>query len=332
MTQPAARDGAEPFFLGIDGGGSKTLAVIVDARGQERGRALAGSSNHAAVGVEAALAELRAAAEQATLAAGCRLPVKAAWLGLAGVDRPSDQRLLLPLLQPLAESMRLTNDAELLLSALGDAVGVALVSGTGSICLGRDTHSATARAGGWGHILGDEGSGYDIGRQALQAAIRAADGRGEATILLERIMSHWSLERPDDMVGRVYNNDDEKATIARLSSLVFQAAHDGDRVARQIAQHAAEELALAVVTVSSALDFSGGRVSLALGGGLLIHETSLQGQVLQRIRRHQPLEHVAVVEQPALSGARAAVHLQAAGAWATAPANTLHPREASKHV
>ncbi|HEY7357875.1 MAG TPA: BadF/BadG/BcrA/BcrD ATPase family protein, partial [Ktedonobacterales bacterium] len=129
MTQPAARDGAGPLFLGIDGGGSKTLAVIVDAQGQERGRALAASSNYQAVGIEPALAALHAAAEQAARAAGGALPVKAAWLGLAGVDRPADQRLLLPRLHALAATTRLTNDAELLLSALDDAVGVALVAG-----------------------------------------------------------------------------------------------------------------------------------------------------------------------------------------------------------
>lgn len=328
MTQTAARDdfdsSAGPFFLGIDGGGSKTLAVIVDANGQECGRAQGGSSNHTVVGSEQAIAQLYAAAELATQAAGCQLPIKAAWLGLAGVDRPDDQRVLLPRLQPLAAALRLTNDAELLLSALDDAVGVALVAGTGSICLGRDARGTAARAGGWGHILGDEGSGYDIGRLALQAATRAADGRGEATLLLERIMGAWGLQRPDNMIGRVYNNDDDKATIARLSALVLLAAHDGDHVARAILQHAANELALAVLTVCNKLDFPGGKISLALGGGLLIHELDLQGRVLRRIRRRQPLARVAVVEQPALSAARAAIHLQASTTWTSAPEDISH--------
>ncbi len=331
MTRATAR-GAGPLFLGIDGGGSKTLAVIVDAQGQECGRALAGGSNYQAVGTESALAALHAAAEQAVLAAGGCLPVKAAWLGLAGVDRPDDQKLLLPRLHALAETTRLTNDAELLLSALDDGVGVALVAGTGSIALGRDARGAAARAGGWGHILGDEGSGYDIGRQALQAATRAADGRGAATTLLEQIMNVWGLERPDDMIGRVYNNDDDKATIARLAPLVLRAARDGDCVARKIAQSTADELALAALAVCKALDFSGQRVGLALGGGLLLHETALRGQVLRRVRRRQPLGRVVLVAEPALSGARAAIHLQTASAWASAPGKALYPKEVSEHV
>ncbi len=318
MTAASARHGPGSCFLGIDGGGSKTLAVIVDAEGRERGRALAGSANYAAVGLEQAVANLHAAAEQAAQAAGCRLPVKAAWLGLAGVDRPADQALLLPRLQTLADSMRLTNDAELLLSALDDAVGVAIVAGTGSIALGRNARGATARAGGWGHILGDEGSGYEIGRLALQAATRAADGRGEATTLLERILAFWSLEQPDDLIGRVYS-DDDKAAIARLSALVFSAAQAGDRVARKIAQHAADELALAALTVCVALDFSGGHVALALGGGLLIHEQRFQRQVLRRLRRRLALGQVAIVEQPALSAAQAAITLATASAWEALP-------------
>jgi N-acetylglucosamine kinase-like BadF-type ATPase len=314
MSQDSARDHFGPCFLGIDGGGSKTLAVIVDARGQERGRALAGSANYAAVGIEQAIAHLHTAVEEAACAAGCPLPLKAAWLGLAGVDRPADLALLLPHLQPLAESIRLTNDAELLLSALDDAVGVALVAGTGSIALGRDAQGTITRAGGWGHILGDEGSGYEIGRLALQAATRAADGRGESTALLERIMTHWNLDRPDDIIGRVYN-DEDKAEIARLSSLVFLAARDGDHAARKIVQHAADELVLAAVTVSNALDSSGKPIALALGGGLLIHEIAFRSQVLRRIRRRRPIGRIAIVEQPALSAARAAINFETGSAW-----------------
>ncbi len=307
-AQLAAHERADHYFLGVDGGGSKTLAVIVDARGQERGYAQVGSTNYAAVGIERAIANLYAAAEQAAQAAGCRLPFKAAWLGLAGVDRPSDQDLFLPRLQSLAETIRLTNDGELLLSALDDAVGVALVAGTGSIALGRDARGCAARAGGWGHILGDEGSGYEIGRLALQAAARAADGRGQATVLLEQIMTYWKLDRPDDLIGRVYSSDD-KAEIARLSSLVFLAARDGDHAARQIARHAADELALAAITVCRALDFPGGKVNLALGGGLFLHEPAFRGQVIRRIRRRLPRGENALVSQPALSAARACLGL-----------------------
>jgi N-acetylglucosamine kinase-like BadF-type ATPase len=201
----------------------------------------------------------------------------------------------------------LSNDAELLLGALDNAIGVALIAGTGSIALGRDTHGATTRAGGWGHVMGDEGSGYDLGRRALQAAARAADGRGAPTLLLDLLLQHWQLKKADAMIGEVYP-DDDKGKIARLSTYVFQAARQNDAIAQAIIEQAAHELALAVLTVSDALDLPS-ELPLALGGGLLIHEAYLRDQVLQHIHRQRGTGQVVLVEQPALSAAQATIHL-----------------------
>jgi len=202
----------------------------------------------------------------------------------------------------------LTNDAELPLSALDGTAGVALIAGTGSIALGRDSHGTTARVGGWGHIIGDEGSGYEIGRRGLQAAVRAADGRGQTTALLELMLQHWHLDKASDIIGQIYPAGD-KAVIARLSPIVLMAARAGDKVARRIVQQAAGELALAVVTVSDILDFPATQIPLALAGGLLVHETDFRSQVLQRIRRHRSIGQLAIVAHPALSAAHAAVRL-----------------------
>lgn len=294
------------YYLGVDGGGSKTLAVIVDAEGQERGRGQAGSSNYAAVGLDKALQSIHSAVSQAAEMAGCALPLHGAWLGLAGIDRSSDQDTLLPHLCSLSDNIHLSNDAELLLSALDNAVGVALIAGTGSIALGRDASGSSVRAGGWGHVLGDEGSGYDLGRQGLLAAVRAADGRGPKTALLDIILRLWQLDKPDDIIGEVYP-DDDKAKIAQLSTCVFTAARAGDPFARKIVQKAANELALTAFTVGKALNFPQQRIPLALGGGLLIHEADYRAQVLRRIRRHCPIGQVVCVEQPAMSAARAMI-------------------------
>ncbi|HEU0001546.1 MAG TPA: BadF/BadG/BcrA/BcrD ATPase family protein, partial [Ktedonobacteraceae bacterium] len=123
----------EVYAVGIDGGGTKTLAVVVDAQGNERGRGMAGSANYTGVGVELAVQHMYSAVEEAARQAGCPLPVASAWFGVAGVDRPEDQDLLVPLLRPLARDIHLTNDGELVLSGLPDAVGIALIAGTGSI-------------------------------------------------------------------------------------------------------------------------------------------------------------------------------------------------------
>ncbi len=313
---PAGKIPPETCFLGMDGGGSKTLAVIVDAAGVERGRGMAGGANAKAIGLDKSVAQIRLAVEAATAAAGCRAPLAAAWIGLAGVDSARDHALLLPQMGALAEVVRLTNDAELTLGALCDCVGVALVAGTGAIALGRNTSGTQARAGGWGHLLGDEGSGYDLGRRALQAALQAADGRGPPTQLLTSILDAWELRSAPDIIGRVYPLG-EKSEMASLSRLVFAAAQAEDRVASGIVRRAAAELAqtaLAVVTARGFAAPDGGGRPLALGGGLLLHEASLRRDVLRLVRRRQTVESVVLVEEPALSAARAVIPLWAADA------------------
>jgi N-acetylglucosamine kinase-like BadF-type ATPase len=305
--QKTTQTRSELYYLGVDGGGSKTLAVLVDADGHERGHGLAGSSNYATLGLKSTLASIQSAVEQALQVANCHLPVQGAWLGLSGLDRPEDHAALFPHLRSLASHVHLSNDAELLLSALDGAAGVALIAGTGSIALGRDAHNTTARAGGWGYVMGDEGSGYELGRQALQAAARAADGRGEPTLLLDLILQHWQLDKADAMIGEVYP-DDDKGKIARLSTYVFRAASQDDAIAQAIVEQAASELALAALTVSKALDLPPS-LPLALGGGLLIHEADLRERVLHHIHRQRPTGQVALVEQPALSAAQATIML-----------------------
>ncbi len=296
------------LFLGVDGGATKTLAVIVDATGREIGRGMAGSGNQAAVGLERAVASIRSAVAAASPQARSDGVFRAAWIGLAGVDRPGDRDRLLPHLGALADVVRLTNDAELALTGLDGAVGVAMIAGTGSIAVGRDATGTMARSGGWGHIIGDEGSGYELGRLALKAAARAADGRGPQTALLPAIMAAWQLSRPDAMIDRVYPEGD-KGEIARLSALVFAAARDGDVVARRIVRDAATELALAALAVGEMLEFPDGTLPVALAGGMLIHEADFRAMLLRRLRRCRPVGQVALVAVPASSAARAAIRL-----------------------
>ncbi|MBO0782453.1 MAG: hypothetical protein J2P37_26870 [Ktedonobacteraceae bacterium] len=305
----SGEDKADTFYLGIDGGGSKTLAVIVNTQGHELGRGQAGSSNYTAVGLQSALNSIHTAVQEATQAAGCSLPARYAWLGLAGVDRPADHDTLYPHLTSLASHVQLSNDAELAFSVLENALGVALIAGTGSIALGRDARGTIIRSGGWGHILGDEGSGYDLGRQALLAAVRSADGRGPQTQLLHLILDSWGLHQAEDLISAVYASDD-KARIARLSSCVFAAARASDHIAEQIIEQGAAELALAVKAVYERLDFAAQPLPLALCGGLLLNEELYRERLLHHLRAILSLGRVVEVQEPALSAARAAINLE----------------------
>jgi N-acetylglucosamine kinase-like BadF-type ATPase len=289
-------------FLAVDGGGSKTHAVVVDSQGAVRGRGTAGSSNLRAIGVEQALAQLRLAIGAALPASDARCDVDAAWFGLAGVHGADGAKLLAPHLRSVAREVAITNDAEFALAGLDSGPGVALIAGTGSIALGRDASGRMIQVGGWGHLLGDEGSAYDIGRRAAQAAARAADGRGPTTALLQLVLERWGLTEPRSMIDYAYLTQ-EKAPLASLAPSVLALARRGDHVARAIRRQACAELAQAALGVIDALD--GARpVPLILGGGLLIHERDLRAAVVARIRRRRALGRVTLVKEPALWAAR----------------------------
>jgi glucosamine kinase len=298
-----------PYYLGVDSGGSKTIAVIVDAQGQEQGRGLAGASNPNNIGLEPAMRNLRQAIENAIQASDSQAPLHKAWLGISGFSRPADYDVFYPYLRDLAEMIYMTNDGELGLSTLEDAVGVAIIAGTGSIVLGRNAQGQRVRAGGWGYLLGDEGSGYYVAQQALIAAVRAADGRGQPTMLLDLILQHWGITNPSDIIKQTYV-DNPKTKMARFSTHVFKAAREGDTIAAQIVQKAALELALGARVVASQLALS--LIPLALTGGLLEHEADYRAQVLTHIREEYELGQVEIVTDPGLSAARAMINLELA--------------------
>ena len=297
---------ADPLYLGIDGGGSKTLAVIVDAQGNERGRGSAAGANHHAAGLPHALAQIELAVHHALAAVGGELPLAGAWVGLAGIDDPTDQALLLPHLRALSHHLRLTNDAELLLGALPGALGVALIAGTGAIALGCDAQGQRARANGWGHLIGDEGSGYAIGQAALRAVTRAADGRGPATALCAVVLAAWNLADPAALIPHVYA-DPDKVVIARLAPLVLAAWRAGDAVAGRIVRHAAADLAASALAVGRALTLPA-PLPLACGGALLTQADDYRKLVATRLCQTRPIAPV-VVPDPAHAAARAMISL-----------------------
>ena len=301
---------ATRLFAGIDGGGSKTEIVVVDATGTERARHRTTTCNQSVIGREAALATLREGLATVMRMTGTLGSLEHAWFGLAGFDRGEDHALMAPPLATLAESITLTNDAELVLAALPGASGVALIAGTGSIAVGRNAAGLGARAGGWGHVFGDEGSGYELGRRTLQAAAMMDDGRGPATTLLPRLLAHWGLTSAPQLITRVYGDAASKSEIAALADLVVAATEEGDAVALALLDGAATDLAATALAVADRLGFDDG-LPLALAGGLLTNVTSLREATVSRIAAQCTLATVAVVTDPALAGARAAIHLGA---------------------
>ncbi|MGH9540937.1 MAG: N-acetylglucosamine kinase [Terriglobales bacterium] len=242
----------------LDAGATHTRALVAATDGTVLGRGAAGAGNRMAVGARAA-EQLRAAARAALRDAGVRGGTVAAWvagaagIGFDGAGREEVAKVLCRLL-PQGRG-RVESDVRLALEgALGGAAGqprprVIVVCGTGSIVLGQGQRPATARAGGWGWLLGDEGSGQWIGRQALAAAARAFDGSGPPTVLAARVRRALRLPSLAGLAAAVYRPLLTPAQLGALAPAVLRAAAGGDAVARGIVRSGMAALAGQVVAV-----------------------------------------------------------------------------------
>lgn len=274
---------AQKIILGVDGGGTKTIAwLATNDNGSVLGRGVAGPSNQRAVGPRLAMSHLDEALQLAFNDARIdRITVAAACFGMAGADRESDRSVVLQWAQEarVADHVRIVNDAvPLLYAADGDGAGIALIAGTGSLAWGCQRDGRIGRSGGWGYLLGDEGSAYAIGLAALQAVTRQADGRGVSTRLTEAVLSHLSLSQTSDIVAAVYGSEIPRAVIAGLATLVFLQSELSDEVAGDIVRFQATELASMVAAVARKLDF-GSTFPLAMTGSVLLNQQAYRNEI-----------------------------------------------------
>lgn len=294
------------FGCAVDGGGTKTLAIVTDVSGNELARATAGPSNYRSGEIDRTIANITAAVTEAVALAGVALPLDALWVGLAGIDRPGARDRIAGHLDGLATTLRLTNDAELLFGALPNESGIVLIAGTGSIAFGKNREGTVARAGGWGYLIGDEGSGYDIGRLAVQAVAHAADGRGHDTVLLPMLLQHWSIDQPLQIIDTIYHDPDFRARIAECAHLVFEAAAAEDVIAGEILHDCAAELAAAVAAVAGTLDFTpDSGIPLVFAGTVLVRQMSYRLAILNELASYRiPIGKLEIVAEPALVAAQ----------------------------
>lgn len=248
------------FFIGVDGGGTRTTAVVVDENWRVLGQGSAAGSNYHTVGMDNAIAHIAAAIDGALSAAGLgRAEVTAAGFGLAGVRRPPDfERMTLPLQSLGFEKFHLDHDAAAAWAgALECQPGVIVIAGTGSIAFGVNAKGERAIADGWGWLLGDAGSGYWIGREALRKVCALADGRDEreASAFTAAILQHLGLLSVDELVDYVYQYPGlSREQTAALTRVVLHCAEQGDFVARDIFFHAGMELATTTEAVMARLN------------------------------------------------------------------------------
>ena len=290
------------YIVGVDGGGTKTSATLADATGKVIGSGHGGPSNYQTIGLEKAchsiVTAITNAAKSAETAYGVtrsdldkRLIVV---LGLAGADRSWDKQNLKRELHarlPLnIARLIIENDARIALAgATGNQPGVVVIAGTGSIALGVNEQGQKARSGGRGPFLGDEGSGYAIGKAALTAVLREYDGRGKPTALKDKILAKLDIENPEGLIPLVYQGPLQRPEIARFAEIVLAEAIAGDHVSLAIVKAAAQELVEMIGAVIDDLGWKDEPALVAGIGGLLQPANLIWQEILTLLANSYPL-------------------------------------------
>jgi N-acetylglucosamine kinase-like BadF-type ATPase len=300
---PGARVGAASFLLGIDGGATKTLAAVLDTERGEVHLGRGGPSNQDAVGVRAAGRALFDAADEALRGAGIAdEQLDAAVLAVAGTDTDA---VVAHVREARSKEWIVVGDVVgAWATATGAQPGVGAISGTGSNVFGVGTAGEDTRAwraGGWGHLLGDEGSGYWLGVQSIKAALRDRERSGPETALSEAAMEFFEVASVEALAALVYSKPLTKGEIAAFAIETAQLAEGGDAVARELYERGAQELAsqIAAVIHQTGLegDFPVGLIGSAFKAGAVFVEP-----LTEAIHALAPGARVAVVEMPPVGG------------------------------
>lgn len=322
------------LYLGVDGGGTRTRAWLVDPAGQVLGAGESGPSNPNNVGPAGAGAAIGEAARSAGVAARVAgFPVQSAFVGCAGIKTAADCATFGAALHAggLAARVDVANDTEAALAGgLGGAPGIVLIAGTGSFCLGRDARHQTAARGGWGWLLDDIGGAFWIGREAVRAVALAADGRAPATSLREPVLNFFGIAEPAAILAALYHPDMPPIRLAELSRVVTAAASAGDAVAGAILDASAHAAAELVRLVARALHWHD-PLRLVIVGGLGRSGAPYTPRLHDAIRAAVPEITIVPPLLPPVAGA-ALRALEAAGVNATPGILASFKDYASRHA
>lgn len=273
------------FVMGIDGGGTKTNAVIADMDGRIIAHATGGPTNPNAVPWQ----ELENTLTTMTNELKTQQPaafgnITSLFAGMSGAANDKMQIKLKKFFKKvMPNGVRICVDADTinaLYSGTYGEPGIVQISGTGSITYGINTKSEHDRVGGWGYLFGDEGSGYDIGRQGIVAALKSQDGRLPETMLLQMLRSHFNVTNEHELVQKIYAMPSPKAGISPVSEIVFQAYIKNDHAARQIITDAAKEISLSIKSLYTKHFKTNAEVKAVLCGGIF-NDKAIMPQLLE---------------------------------------------------
>lgn len=310
------RDGAMTYILGVDGGASKTLAVLADETGEIHGVGRAGNGNHQGpAGLAGAMTEIRTAIDRAVDAAGPlrgvqtpeRTEIDGAYFCLAGADLPEDFTLLRPALAELhpAKRIDLHNDSiAALRSGSDNPNAVTVIVGSGTNAAGRNARGEEVRLAALGWYSGDQGGGGDLARDAVWSVARAQDGRGERTALEPLVLGALGVADANEMIRRFYLEGVSHGEVLALAPLVFKAANQGDTVARDLIIWQAREVAVTATALLRRLELLQTAADVVLGGSIFKGEGSLlMDTIWQELGESAPLARIVRPEVEPVIGA-----------------------------
>ena len=286
------------FFLGIDGGATKTTAVIINESGRVVAKKTGKESNHSIIGIkktEQHLYELIRSLGKKKISYAC--------FGLAGIDSKRQYLLVYSKLKKgrIGKMLRcpiiLLNDTQIILSSINKENGVAVIGGTGCNFYAKNGKKE-ARASGLGHLLADQGSAYDIASMILKSAVKSFDGRSKKTMLEKMVMKKARIKNMRNLVNIIYTNPD-KSHIASYAPLAEAAAKKGDMIAKQILSAAADEYVLGIRAVAKRTGLR--KFDLALVGGVF------NAKPLLRYIKNRIKARIFIVKDPALGAAKLAM-------------------------
>ncbi|MFT4416347.1 N-acetylglucosamine kinase [Fredinandcohnia humi] len=298
-------------LLAVDGGGTKTIAVLVNAEGTIIGEGRAGASNYHVVGVERAEDAIVAAILDAFKDAGIgfcdQVNVEKAVFALAGIDTTIDEKEVKGIVQRGINALSIgigsvivENDAlSALFGATQKKAGVLLIAGTGSIVFAHDGNGRIVRSGGWGHRFGDEGSGYWIGKQAIQSVLKMKDGREEDTLLAKLILEKFELSTIEDLYNWAYSESYSVDDVGALTAVVYEAFCLGDAVSKRIFDAAVDELLVLAGNAIEKANIQQDEFDLILQGGVFHNNPYIKNQFIQKIQHsNTKVKVVTTSEEP----------------------------------
>lgn len=296
------------YVIGIDGGGTKTLLKISDIQGNLISVFEGGPSNINSASKDNVIYNLTNLIENGIsnikeVKDDCR----AICLGTAGAGREEEKELLKNIIKDIGfkcSEIIIADDAVTALYANTDTgIGIVQICGTGSICYGRNKEGTAIRCGGWGHIIGDEGSAYYIGVRALNAIMKSFDGRERETLLTPVILKQIGLSKIEDIINYVYKSGKGKKEIAGLAKCVDEAYLNGDNLAKEILYDASRELFISTKTVIEKLGFAEKPVNIIINGSVITKNNYINKKYSEMITENYPLAEIKEMKNDSAWGA-----------------------------